>query len=360
MRDKAIELLECLCNSHSVSGFESEVRDVFVKELQDFDGEILADRLGSVYHTSLGTGPKVLIAGHMDEVGFRVQNITPDGFLKFVAIGGWWPHTLLAQRVHVRLRCGDKVLGVISSTPPHFLPESKRSSVLPIESMFIDVGARSRHEVEDDLGIRIGDSIAPAVEFTKIGRHNRFLAKAFDNRVGMAAVIQTRQELAGVHLQNQLVVAGTVQEEVGLRGAKTLANQIKPDVAIVLEGPPADDTPGFSPSDRQGALGGGVQIRLHDPSAMMNPRLAELAVRVARSHSIPYQITVRSTGGTDAGSLHIANEGVPCIVLGTPARYIHSHNSMIELTDYMAMVDLSKALVHALNQQTVDELTKFL
>ncbi len=360
MREKAIQLLTNLCDSHSISGFEHEVREIFLRELGELEGSIDCDRLGSICYTSSWKGPKVLLTGHMDEVGFRVQSITPDGFLKFVTIGGWWPHTLLSQRVHVRLRCGEKVLGVISSTPPHFLPESQRSSVLPIEAMFIDVGARSRLEVEEDLGIRIGDAIAPAVEFTKLGKQDRFLAKAFDNRVGMAAAIQTMQELENVCLRNQLIVAGTVQEEVGLRGAKTLAKQIRPDVAIVLEGPPADDIPGFGASEQQGKLGGGVQIRLHDPTAMMNPKLAELAIRVARSHSIPYQITVRKSGGTDAGALHLANEGVPCIVLGTPARYIHSHNSVIQLSDYLAMVELSKAIAHALDEETVAELTRFL
>ena len=144
------------------------------------------------------------------------------------------------------------------------------------------------------------------------------------------------------------------------RGAKAAAHKVKPDVAIVLEGPPADDTPGFPKSECQGALGGGVQIRLQDPSAIMNPRLVDFVCKVAEENGIQYQVTVRSSGGTDAGSFNIANEGIPSIVLGTPARYIHSHNAMINLHDYLEMVKLSKAVVKALDEKAVSALTEYL
>jgi endoglucanase len=147
---------------------------------------------------------------------------------------------------------------------------------------------------------------------------------------------------------------------VGLRGAKTAANFAKPDVAVILEGPPADDTPGFARSDCQGRLGGGVQIRLFDPSAITNPRLARLAIETAREEGIPYQVTVRRSGGTDAGSFHVANEGVPSIVLGVPARYIHSHNAIIDLNDYLHMVALAIALVRRLDDETVEGLVRYL
>ena len=157
-----------------------------------------------------------------------------------------------------------------------------------------------------------------------------------------------------------MLLAGTVQEEVGLRGAQTLSAMAKPDVAVILEGTPADDTPGFNPDTSQGKMGKGVQIRLHDPSAIMNPRLADLAVEVAEKEKIPYQVAVRTSGGTDAGRVHLAGEGVPCVVLGVPARYIHSHQSMIELGDYEAMVKLATALVKKLTAAQVKKLTKYL
>jgi putative aminopeptidase FrvX len=359
MRTKAISLLQELTDAHSVPGHEDEVRAIFVDELEE-SGDLSTDRNGSVFCETTGSGPRVMIAGHMDEVGFLVQNITLDGFLQFVPLGGWWEHNLLSQRVEILTRRGDKILGVISSRPPHFLPEAQRRQVMSIDQMFIDVGAASLREVVDELGISLGDPIAPLSAFTPMAREDYFMAKAFDNRLGMAGVIQTGQILAQSNHPNRLILCGTVQEEVGLRGAKTAAAFSNPDIAIVLEGPPADDAPGFSRADCQGRLGGGVQIRMFDPTAIANPRLARLAIDVATAEGIPHQVTVRRSGGTDAGSFHLANHGVPSIVLGVPARYIHSHNAIIDLNDYLQMLSLVIALTRRLDQETVDGLTAYL
>ncbi|MES2658197.1 MAG: M42 family metallopeptidase [Verrucomicrobiota bacterium] len=359
MRTKAISLLQELTEAHSVSGHEDEVRAIFVDELEDC-GELSADRNGSVFCETGEDGPRVMVAGHMDEVGFMVQNITPDGFIQFLGIGGWWEHNLLSQRVEILTRGGDKVLGVVSSRPPHFLPAEQRRMVMTIDQMFIDVGAESRRDVMENFGISLGDPIAPVSLFTALAREDQFMAKAFDNRVGMAGTIQAGQILSQSKHPNKLILCGTVQEEVGLRGAKTAANFARPDVAIVLEGPPADDTPGFSRVDCQGRLGGGVQIRLYDPSAITNPRLARLAIDTAVEEGIAHQVTVRRTGGTDAGSFHLANDGVPSIVLGVPARYIHSHNAIIDLNDYLQMLALTIALVRKLDEDTVEGLVRYL
>jgi endoglucanase len=359
MRQKALSLLQELTEAHSVPGHEDEVRAIFVDELQDC-GELSTDRNGSVFCELEGNGPRVVIAGHMDEVGFMVQNITPDGFIQFLPLGGWWEHNLLSQRVEILTRSGDKVLGVVSSRPPHFLPEAQRRQVMSIDQMFIDVAAESRRDVEEGLGISLGDPIAPWSPFTPMARDDWFMAKAFDNRVGMAATIQAGEILAASERPNQLVLVGTVQEEVGLRGARTAANVLQPDAAIILEGPPADDTPGFSRAECQGRLGGGVQIRMFDPSAIGNPRLARLAIETAREQGIPHQVTVRRSGGTDAGSFHLSNEGVPCVVLGVPARYIHSHNAIIDINDHLAMTALAIALARRLDAETVAGLTEYL
>jgi putative aminopeptidase FrvX len=292
MRTKALTLLQELTEAHSVSGHEDEVRAIFTDELSDI-GPLAADKNGSVICAHRNDGPRILIAGHMDEVGFMVQNITLDGFIQFVTLGGWWAQVMLGQRVQILTRSGKKILGVIGSKPVHFLPPAQRESAVPVEAMFIDVGAASRRELTEELGVSIGDPIAPWSPFTQLSRSNLYMAKAFDNRAGMACAIQAAQELAETDHPNELVFAGSVQEEVGLRGARTLANFVKPDVAIVLEGPPADDTPGFNHSESQGKLGGGVQIRLYDPSAIMNPRLADLAIETARKANIPHQVTVR-------------------------------------------------------------------
>lgn len=359
MREKAISLLQELTEAHAVPGHEDEVRAVFVDELES-SGALSTDKNGSVFCDTGGDGPRVLLAGHMDEIGFLVQNITPDGFIQFVNVGGWWEHSLLSQRVEVRTRSGEKILGVVSSKPPHQLPEAQRRQVMSIEQMFIDVGAESRAWAMDEMGIAIGDPIAPVSSFTPMARDDYFMAKAFDNRVGMAGTIQAGQILAKGELPNQLVLCGTVQEEVGLRGARTAASYARPDVAIVLEGPPADDTPGMSRSECQGRLGCGVQIRMFDPTHISNPRLAEFVIQVAESAGIDHQVTVRRSGGTDAGSFHLANEGIPTIVLGVPSRYIHSHNSVIDLNDYLSMVQLLNVLIPRLDQKTVDSFTSYI
>lgn len=359
MREKAISLLKELTEAHSIPGHEDEVRAIFVDELGEC-GDLSTDQNGSVFCETGGAGPRVMIAGHMDEVGFMVQNITHDGFIQFVTLGGWWEHTLLSQRVEIRTRDGEKIIGVIGSKPPHFLPESARKQVMGIDQMFIDIGASSRREAVDGFGISLGDPIAPVSSFCSLGREDLFMAKAFDNRAGMAGVIQAGQILGDGGHPNRLILAGTVQEEVGCRGAKTAANFIQPDVAIVLEGPPADDTPGFAKADSQGCLGGGVQIRLFDPTAITNPRLGRLAISIAEKENIPHQVTVRRSGGTDAGSFHIARTGIPSIVLGVPARYIHSHNAIIDLSDYLAMVTLTVALAKRLDEETVEGLTSYL
>jgi len=360
MRAKAISLLQELTEAHSISGHEDEVRAIFIDELEGC-GEFSSDKSGSVFCKSGDSNtPRVLVAGHMDEVGFLVQNISPDGFIQFLGIGGWWEHNLLSQRVEILTRTGEKILGVVASRPPHFLPEAQRKQVMTIDQMFIDVGAESRRDAMENFGIAIGDPIAPVSSFVPLTRDGQFMAKAFDNRLGMACTIQAGQILAASAHPNLLILGGTVQEEVGLRGAKTAANFIRPDIAIVLEGPPADDTPGFSRADCQGRLGAGVQIRLYDPSAITNPRLARLAIETALEEGIAHQVTVRRSGGTDAGSFHLANEGIPSIVLGVPARYIHSHNAIIDINDYLQMLALTVALVRKLDANTVSGLTEYL
>lgn len=358
MRDKAIGLLKELTEAHGAPGFEDEVRAIFADELADC-GVLSTDGNGSVF-CEAGDGPRVLLAGHMDEVAFRVQNITPDGFIQFVTLGGWWPHTLLAQRVEVRTRDGRKILGVVSSTPPHFLPAAQRKQVLEVDQMFIDVGAKSRNDLEGNIGIRIGDPIVPCTAFSQMDDPDLLMAKAFDNRVGMACAVQATQILQETAHPNTLIACGTVQEEVGCRGAMTAAVQAQPDVVIVLEGTPADDTPGFSRASSQGAMGRGVQIRMQDPSAMMNPALVDFCVATAEEEKIPHQLALRASGGTDASKFHLSGRGVPTIVLGVPSRYIHSHNSMIDVKDYLTMVDLSVALIKKLGQEEVDAFTRYL
>src|SRR5690606_38745552 len=199
------------------------------------------------------------------------------------------------------------------STPPHFLPEEKRKKVLEIGDMFIDIGALSREEAEA-WGVRVGTWAVPYSPFTRMENEKLLLSKAFDNRAGCAVCIEAAERIEG-H-PNTVYATGSVQEELGMRGATTASRVVDPDVAIVLEGPPADDTPGFRSEESQGKLGAGVQIRAYDPKMVSSPRFFEFAAAVAREEGIPYQVAVRSGGATDGGAIHISNAGVPTIVLG--------------------------------------------
>ena len=361
MNDKALQLLNELSQAHGVSGHEGAVRAIFARELAGFS--LSTDRLGGVAARRPGaSGPQVLLAGHMDEVGFLVHGISSDGFISVVPVGGWWTHTLLSQRVRILTSSGREIPGVFGATPPHFLAEDARSKILPIDALTIDVGARDREEAAGAMGIQAGDPVAPDSPFTPLLSAGRVMAKAFDNRAGMAVAIQAMQELhaAPAAPPCDVVAVGTVQEEVGTRGARTMGAHLKPDVILVLEAPPADDTPGATKGECQGRLGGGVQIRMFDPTALMNPGLANFAVQVAREEGIDHQVAVRRSGGTDASTFQFAGEGVPCVVLGVPVRYIHAHNGILDLRDYESTLNLVKAMVRRLDAERVAGFTRYL
>ncbi len=349
-------LKEC-SDAHGVSGHEGEVRNVF-RQVLGHTGEVATAGAGNIVCERAGAWPRVMLAAHMDEIGFLVQSVGEDGFLAVVPIGGWWNHTLLSQKVVVKTRSGRKVRGVIGSKPPHFLPESQRNSVLPIEALFVDVGAASAAEVAE-LGIALGDPVAPGVEMEALDMPHRWVGKAFDNRAGFYAMLEVMRGLEGCELPNTLIAAGTVQEEVGTRGARTVGELAGMDCASVLEGPPADDTPGFSGAGRQGALGKGAQVRMYDPPAIMNPALVELVRRTAEENGIPFQMTVRRSGGTDAGALQFVGPGVPCVVIGVPTRYIHAHHGVLDDRDLRAVIELTMALVKKLDAAAVASLTDY-
>ena len=351
MPEKSIELLEELTQAAGIPGHETEVRTIFQSRLADI-GSIGTDRLGSIFCAKKGDAdqPRVLLDSHLDEVGFIVQRVTDSGYVKFLPVGGWWAHSLLAQRVNILTERGS-VPGVIGSIPPHLLGAGSREKVMEIQNLFIDIGAEDSNQAADEFGVTPGCPIVPYGPFMPLKNPRLFSAKAFDNRVGVALVIQTLQEL-GAH-PNTVIGAGSAQEEVGLRGARTVAHTVEPDIAIVLEAPPADDTPGTDSDAMQGKLGAGAQIRLYDPTMIPNPRLCEVVIETARAHHIPHQLAVRQSGGTDAGSIHQIGRGVPSIVLGVPARYIHSHVSIINIDDYTATLNLLLHLIPKLDENAV-------
>jgi endoglucanase len=351
--DRSLSFLKELVDAHGVPGFEDDVAVVMQKYMKGV-GPFTKDRLGSFICEKKGDpkGPKVMLAGHLDEVGFMVRSITKDGFVKFLPLGGWWGHVVLGQRLIIKTRLGD-VLGVVGSKPPHELRDEDRKKVLEIKDMYIDVGASSDWDVHKKLDIRPGDPIVPDSAFAVLANPDLLLAKAWDNRIGCAMAAETAKRLVGQKHPNILYAVATVQEEVGLRGAKTSASKVRPDVAFALDVGIAHDTPGTEGDEK---LGGGPLVVIYDATSIPNRRLRDLVIDVAKSAKIPLQFEAVERGGTDAGRIHLSGEGVPSISMGIPARYIHSHVSIISRRDYEAVVKLLVLLVKRLDRKTVDGL----
>lgn len=344
------DLLERCSNACAVSGFEGEVRSIIRRELNHC-GTISCAVSGNIMCEKSGNGPTVALIAHMDEIGFMVQGITEDGFLLLVPLGGWWNHTLPSQRVLVQTRDARRIPGQIGTRPPHLLPESQRNQVMPNDALFVDIGASSRTEVEG-LGITIGCAVVPDVRLQPLEVAHRWMGKAFDNRAGVYCMIEAMRRLAQQELNCCVRAIGTVQEEVGTRGARALSAEMVPDLAIILEGPPADDTFGQSSVCRQGVLGKGVQVRLFDPTNITPPALVDFVLGIAAQEGIPCQPTVRRSGGTDAAASYPNWNGVPAIVLGVPTRYIHSHNGILDDRDLEACVELTCAIVRNINSHS--------
>ncbi|MDP2644133.1 MAG: M42 family metallopeptidase [Desulfobacterales bacterium] len=353
------DLLEQLSNASGTPGNEADVRAIIRQHLDGLVG-FSHDRLGSLVCRKQGSkeSPLLMLAGHMDETGFIVRYLTNEGFVKFHPLGSWWEHTLLAQQVTIRTAKGD-IPGIIGAKPVHHLKEVERKNMLDIEAMFIDVGAGSKREAMEEFGISPGDPIVPRTALTTL-RNPRFLSgKAFDNRVGVALFVDALKTLGAQEHPNTICGVGTVQEEIGTRGAETAAHQVNPDIAVVLEGSPADDFPDSKAQEAQGVLGKGPQIRLFDPTMITNRKFSQFVIETARACRLPYQVAVRTSGGTDAKPIHLHRTGVPTIVLGVPIRYAHSHVGILNLDDYEHTLQLLIELLKRLDAKTVASFTEF-
>ncbi len=353
--DASQTLLKELTEAFGPPGHEAEIAGILKKHLRGL-GSVTQDRLGSVICRQNGKAdePRIMMAGHMDEVGFMVKGITKEGFIKFLPMGGWWGHVLLAHKVRIRTAKGD-VIGVVGSKPPHELQEDERRKVMELKDMFIDVGATSTFDVKKRLGIRPGDPIIPEAEFSVMSNDRLYLAKALDNRVGCALVVDALRKLSKTPHPNAVYGVATTMEEVGLRGAQTSVAAVKPQVAIALDVGIAHDTPG-SQSDGEEKLGGGVGILVYDATLIPNVKLRNLAIDICEKQKIPYHLGTVERGGTDAGRFHIYDQGVPSLVIFIPTRYIHSHSTIMDRKDYDAAVKLLVELSKRLDRKTVEAL----
>lgn len=354
--DKSELLLEELTNAYGPPGHESAIAEIFAKHVKalakvqyDKMGSIIAERKGTV------TAPKIMVVGHLDEIGFIVTDITGNGFIKFLPLGGWWGHVALAQRVIVLGKKGP-VLGVIGSTPPHILEPEARKKVLEVSDMYIDVGVHGKFDVSKKLGINIGDVIIPDSKFTLMAEKGIYMAKAIDNRFGCAAAIETLWRLEKQKHPNTVYAVGSVQEEVGCRGAVTSAWAIDPDIAIVLDTGIAKDTPGFS--DAKEKLGNGPSILVYDGGMIPNVKLRHFVQATADKLKIKYHLSSIKGGTTDGSRIQISRTGVPSIVIGPAVRYIHGHNAVMHRGDYDASVKLVVELVKRLDAKTVKSFTQ--
>jgi putative aminopeptidase FrvX len=353
-QDKMISLIGDLSSANGAPGFEDEAVAV-LRRYSEGLGDISEDSMRNLYvyrKGNRGNRAVVQLDAHSDEVGFMVQNICADGTLKFINLGGWVPCNVPAHSVRVRTKRGY-IPGIVASKPPHYMTEVERNAVPKIADLVIDVGAVSREDAVKNFGVRVGEPVVPDVDFRYLKEPGILYGKAFDCRLGCAALVAAMKELDGKDLAVDLVGAFAVQEEMGLRGARVTANRIKPAAAIVFEGCPADDTFNASAEMAQTALKKGPMLRHVDNGMITNPRFQRFALDIGEELGIPVQQGVRSGGSTNGASIHLSNEGVPVIVIGLGVRYAHTHYCYSSYSDFENAVKLGVAIIERLSPERI-------
>jgi len=348
------KMLYDLTMLNGIPANERRVRQYFERTVAG-KATVSFDNLGSIIAEKIGdpAGPKIMFSGHMDEIGLIVSEITKEGYVKFIPAGGWWGHVVLGQQFQITTKADRLVHGVVGSKPPHILTDEDRKKVVDLKDMYLDLGVPSRAAV-DTLGVAIGDMITPFIESRELADPKYLLAKAFDNRVGVALAIEVLDNLQGVKHPNIYYSVGSVQEEVGLRGAGTAAYRIAPDIGIALDVTVAHDYPGGT---KETELGKGPCLMIYDSSMVGHVALREFAVSICEELHIPYQLSYLLHGGTDAGKIHLAKTGCPSLAVCLACRYLHSHTSIIHEDDYENAVRLVTEMVKRLDRATVDAIT---
>ncbi len=358
--EKALDILKRITESFGPSGFERETARIIKDYMKEYADDVLTDKLGSVVFVAKGSceRPRVLLAGHIDEVGFVISGIDEKtGFLTFNPLGGWWDQVLLSQRVIIRTEKGD-LHGVIAAKPPHLLSEEERKKVVEKKNMYIDIGVTSGKEAIE-AGVKIGDPVVPWSPFSIIRNGKVAMGKAFDDRIGAFIIMEAIRRLKedGIEHPNTVYGAATVQEEVGLRGAQTVSHLVDPDVGIVLEVDIAGDVPGIKPQEAPAKMGKGPSLITYDRSMIPNQPLKEFVIRVAKEVNIPLQLSQIARGGTDAGRIHLTRTGCPSVVISVPTRHIHSHVGLLSLEDVENATKLILELIKRLDEKTVESFT---
>jgi len=357
-QDATQQLLQILADAPGPPGYEEPVRKIMVERMTPLADKISYDGLGSVIATQGSSGPRVMIDAHMDELGAMVRRITPDGFLTMQMLGGWLDEALVDQRWVI---WGSK--GPVKATSgirdAHLTGAGERDKLINTRDLiYLDVGAKNAEEVRQ-MGVQPGDPIVPDAPFTVLNGTQNYLGKGWDDRAGLAVILEVMKRLQhGAH-PNQLLYAATVQEEIGLRGAHTAAEVAKPDVGIALEAGVTHDVVGAKPDEAQEVLGGGPGMFLYNTSQQPNRKFVALTRQTAKEKSIPLQEELVIGYGDDAAEIQKSNGGVPTVTLVVPTRYTHAHNGIINRADFDRTVELLLALIQHLDAATAKQLRDF-
>jgi endoglucanase len=330
-------LLEKLSNAHGISGWEGSIQQIVKEEIAPYVDEVRIDKLGNLIAIKKGESPSVMIEAHADEIGLMVKQVDEKGFLRFIRIGGWFDQTLLNQRVVIHTRSGP-VTGVIGCKPPHVMNDKERKKIVESKDMFIDVGCSSDREAEE-LGIYPGTPVSIDRTFALL-QGDRVTGKAFDNRAGLVAMIEA---LRRTKTKSTIYAVATVQEEVGLKGAKVAADGLDPDVARASDVTVPGDHPGIEKKDAPIEMGKGPVVVVADASGrgiMATPQILEWMVGTAREFSIPVQLEASEGGTTDATSIYLTKSGIPTGVISVATRYIHSPVEVLSLSDVERSAEL--------------------
>ncbi|GAC1299538.1 MAG: M42 family metallopeptidase [Myxococcales bacterium] len=355
--DATVQLLQQLADAHGPSGFEEPVRKLMVERMRPLADKLSYDGLGSVIAVQGNTGPRVMLDAHMDELGGVVRRVTPEGWLTMQMLGGWLDQALLDQR-WIILGSKGPVHAITGIRDIHITPQDERTKVYPRESVFLDVGARNAAEVAA-MGIAPGDPVAPDARFEVLNGTQNYLGKAWDDRIGCAVLIEAMRRLQHLKHPNQIFFVATVQEEIGLRGAHTSSEIVRPEVGIAIEGGVTRDAPGVHPEEAQEILGAGPAMFLYDSSALPNRKLVDLVRRTALEKKIPLQADLVQGYGDDSAEMQKAGGGAPTINIVVPVRFTHAHNGIVNRQDFDRTVELVVALLQRLDASTVADLRSF-
>ncbi|MEC6749057.1 glutamyl aminopeptidase [Marinilactibacillus sp. XAAS-LB27] len=353
MDNQTFERIKKVTELQGTSGFEHSVRQYMREEMTPLVDKVEVDGLGGIFgikESAQEKAPKLMVAAHMDEVGFMIASITEKGLFKVVPLGGWNPYVVSAQRFTLQTSKGDYPV-VSSSVPPHLL-KGKSSGAVSVEDILFDAGFDSKEEALA-YGVRPGDAVVPQVETIKMANGKTILGKAWDNRYGVAVVLDALKAVENESLPNTLIAGANVQEEVGLRGTKGAVTKFDPDVFIAVDCSPANDITGGP--DAFGKLGEGFLMRIQDPGMILSKEMRDFLLDTAETNNIPYQYFI-SKGGTDAGAAHQMNHGIPSAVIGVCARYIHTHQTLFNITDFEAAKEMVIQIMRTLDQSTLDTL----